>query len=620
MANNKLFVIKSAYILLLALIVSAVCLPVAVSADIEKPVIVYEVSPIKIYSGSYGTVTVTLSETGGQVSAKDIYITLSTDIQGVSFEEYYLSELKAGSKQIIDIPVFTSVSNPPSIGTYNGIINLDYSLENGEKASSSDFFRYTLIKEPVIEFQVSNAEVVSGGSGTATVTVVEIGGQADAKNIYVTLSTDIKGISFGDSQPISALNRGERQTLKIPMYADSSVKAGTYNGNIKITYNAVEEIGDEVTTINADGRFSYTVIGESVIQHLITIPKIVAGESGTATVTVSETGQQNSAENVLITLSTDTQGVSFGSPQTISKLNSAGSNTLTFPIYTDSSVKPGTYIGKIDIDYNGQSTSDSFQYTIIGTPKIRYQISVSDVVLGKSGTATVIVSETSKVSPAQNVAVTLSSDSPGISFGVTKTISQLDAGESKTLTFPINIDSSVEAGSYSGVVFVNNDGQNVGTSNFMFKIIGDPGIKSEVFTSEVVSGDTGTVTVVVSETSGVSPAQNVVITLSTDAPGISFGGPQTISRLNRGGVETVTFPIYTTSSVRPGTYIGKAQVDCNGNSIIDTFQIIVTAPSIGESVSRIASGKSPLSPITIIIACIVTAFVAVYTGSRRDRK
>ena len=571
---------------------------------IGEPVVKYQVSVPDVTISKSGTATVTVSETGGQGPAQNVKVTLSTDTQGVSFgSPQTIYQLSAGGKQILSFPI--KVASSAKAGTYTGKITIDC---NGQ--ISTDSFKYTLIGNPVIKYEVYIPEVVSGESGTATVTVSETSLECSVENVKVTLSTDTQGVSFGSSQTIPQLSAGGKQKLSFPVYTTSSVKSGTYLGKIKFDYNDGQ---------SSSGNFQYTIAGEPAIKFQVSASDVLAGDKGTATVTVSETGGDADAQNIKVTLSADTPGVSFGISQTISQLNAGGIQTLSFPIYTDSSVNPGTYTGKIKIDYDGQSSTDSFKYTIIGKPGIKSQASVPDVVLGKSNTATVTVSETGGQSSVENIAVSLSTDTQGVSFGGSQTISQLNAGESKILKFPISTTSSVRPGKYSGKINIAYNGQT-STDTFTYTVHGESVIKYEIYIPDVVSGDSGTATVTVSETSYENSVENIVVSLSTDTQGVSFGGSQTISKLSVGGSQTLKFPVYTTSSVKPGSYIGKIIIDSDGPSISSTFPYTIVAPGVGESVSRIASGKSPLSPITIIIACIVTAFVAVYTGSRRERK
>jgi len=153
--------------------------------------------------------------------------------------------------------------------------------------------------------------------------------------------------------------------------------------------------------------------------------------------------------------------------------------------------------------------------------------------------------------------------------------------------------------------------------------LGEPNIHYSILPS------TGTVTVTLSEQGGHDYAQNVYVTLSTTTPGVSFGDSQFISRLNQGETKTLTFPIMADVRTKSGQYEGTIRITYEetgalgigkyGHTISDTFTYNVV-PVVTSIASVLATGKSPLSPITIIIACIVTAFVAVYTGSRRERK
>ena len=154
MTNNKLFGIKSAYILLLALMVSALCLPAVVSADLGEPYIQYRVSSNDVVAGKSGTVTVTLTETGKRDYAQNIQITAYTNTPGVSFGTGKISMLKPGASQSTSFPIYTSSTVKP--GIYVGTLDIYYE-ETGAMGigtynhNSKGTFQYTVTAPPVSE-------------------------------------------------------------------------------------------------------------------------------------------------------------------------------------------------------------------------------------------------------------------------------------------------------------------------------------------------------------------------------------------------------------------------------------------------------------------------------------
>lgn len=258
MANNKLFGIKSAYILLLALMVSALCLPAAVSADLG---------------------------------------------------------------------------------------------------------------EPNIHWKMSIDKVSPGGSGTATVIISETGGYDSAQDLQVTLSSDNKGISFGNTQTITVLKPGASQTLKFPVKVDSSVQPGQYGGLINYKYTETGAMGIGTYSHNIADKFDFKVYAVPKISCSIrsTELSLLPGESNSGNIWVESsgtTGRDGSATDLVITLSTDTPGVTFGKVNTEPVVPAGFTFSEKFTVYTTSSVQPGKYTGTIKYDYNGQSGTDTFEYEI----------------------------------------------------------------------------------------------------------------------------------------------------------------------------------------------------------------------------------------------------------------
>ena len=253
------------------------------------------------------------------------------------------------------------------------------------------------------------------------------------------------------------------------------------------------------------------------------------------------------------------------------------------------------------------------------------------VVEGSSGTVTVTITETGGYDYATNVIVSLSTDQPCVSFGNQQTIPKLGVGGTESLTFPIYAEYPSQAGEYNGIITIaykEYGAMDIGTyshtikSNFQYTVI-EPKIEWQIVIPDIVAGYSGTATVTVSETSGLCSAQNVQINLVPhDKKGISFGDKQTIPELRPGESKTLTFPIYTTLDVVPGVHFCNVAVVRNNLMLVpqDYKYVVKPVSKVATSVSKTTSGKSPLSPITIIIACIVTAFVAVYTGSHREKK
>ena len=169
MTNNKLFGIKSAYILLLVLFVSALCLPAAVSADLGEPVIKYRVSSNDVVAGKSGTVTVTLTETGKQDYAQNIQITASTTTPGVSFGTGKISMLKPGASQSTSFPIYTSSTVKP--GIYVGTLDIYYEDTGAMGIGtfphySKGTFQYTVTAPPVAD-TISRAVVVTANSASS---------------------------------------------------------------------------------------------------------------------------------------------------------------------------------------------------------------------------------------------------------------------------------------------------------------------------------------------------------------------------------------------------------------------------------------------------------------------
>ncbi len=242
MANNKLFGIKSAYILLLALMVSALCLPAAVSADLGEPNIHWKMSIDKVSPGGSGTATVIISETGGYDSAQDLQVTLSSDNKGISFgNTQTITVLKPGASQTLKFPVKVDSSVQP--GQYGGLINYKYT-ETGAMGigtyshNIADKFDFKVYAVPKVSCSINRFSLLPGQSDTGTLRVSTIGGgEGYAQNVVITLFTDTPGVTFGRVETIPSLPAGFDVPVKFTVYTTSSVQPGTYTGTIKYDYN-----------------------------------------------------------------------------------------------------------------------------------------------------------------------------------------------------------------------------------------------------------------------------------------------------------------------------------------------------------------------------------------------
>ncbi len=219
--------------------------------------------------------------------------------------------------------------------------------------------------EPNIHWKMSIDKVSPGGSGTATVTISETGGYDSAQDLQVTLSSDNKGISFGNTQTITVLKPGASQTLKFPVKVDSSVQPGQYGGLINYKYTETGAMGIGTYSHNIADKFDFKVYAVPKVSCSINRFSLLPGQSDTGTLRVSTIGGgEGYAQNVVITLFTDTPGVTFGRVENIPSLPAGFDVPVKFAVYTTSSVQPGTYTGTIKYDYNGQSGTDTFEYRI----------------------------------------------------------------------------------------------------------------------------------------------------------------------------------------------------------------------------------------------------------------
>ena len=224
--------------------------------------------------------------------------------------------------------------------------------------------------EPYIYWKMSIDPVSPGGSGTATVTISETGGYDYAQDLQVTLSSDVKGVSFGNTQTIAILKPGASQTLKFPVKVDSSVQPGQYGGLINYKYTETGAMGIGTYSHNIADKFDFKVYAVPKISCSIrsTELSLLPGESNSGNIWVESSGTSGRgdgfATDLVITLSTDTPGVTFGKVNTEPVVPAGFTFSEKFTVYTTSSVQPGKYTGTIKYDYNGQSGTDTFEYEI----------------------------------------------------------------------------------------------------------------------------------------------------------------------------------------------------------------------------------------------------------------
>jgi len=334
---------------------------------------------------------------------------------------------------------------------------------------------------------------------------------------------------------------------------------------------------------------------------------VVAGSTGTSTITVAVSGGFNSA--VTLTTSTLPAGVtaSFSSS---GKITGAGSSTLSFAVSASAVV--GTY--PITVTGTSGTTKQTTAVSLTVTPLPSYSLSAApsavSIVEGSAGSSTVTISTIGGF----NSAVTLTTST--LPAGVTASFSpagNISGAGSATLTFAVS--ASTATGTYL-ITVTGTSGTTKQTTTVNLTVTPLPSYSLSASPSavSVVEGGTGSSTISVAVIGGFNSA--VTLTTSTLPAGVtaSFSSAGKIT-----GAGSATLSIAVSTSAAPGTYAITVTGTSGTTNKTTTVNLTVPTPTYSLTAApgalSVVEGSTGNSTITVAVGGGFNSAVTLTTST-----
>jgi hypothetical protein len=279
--------------------------------------------------------------------------------------------------------------------------------------------------------------------------------------------------------------------------------------------------------------------------------------------------------------------------------------TVDFPMRIDPTAKGGSYQLIITNDYETPtlaqfSTTNMVNLFVQGTPDIKANIINSnpiDVYPGDTATLTLSI-ENSGSFQAQSVDAKITADAP-LDVNWAKSFSSiglLDAKQSKTADFTIEVPKDAEAKDYELNLEVQYLDENLASQTKDFTLIFHVKPKAMFATSDAGSDtlyanqNSRTVKLLLKNT-GTDTAYNIKAKILPQYPFSSDGSVRYIDVLEPGKTVPVQFTIDIDKDAKPGKYALDALMsfeDAQGKSLQDTAKVSLTVASKGFFMSTFA--------------------------------
>lgn len=296
--------------------------------------------------------------------------------------------------------------------------------------------------------------------------------------------------------------------------------------------------------------------------------------------------------------------------------------TVDFPMRIDPTAKGGSYSLSITNDYETPtlaqfSTTNVINLFVQGTPDIKANIINSNPIDVYSGdTATITLSiENSGSFQAQSVTAKITADAP-LDVNWAKSFSSiglLDAKQSKTADFTIEVPKDAEAKDYELNLEVQYLDENLAKETKEFTLIFHVKPKAMFATSDAGSDtlyanqNSRTVRLLLKNT-GTDTAYNIKAKILPQFPFSTDGSVRYVDVLEPGKTVPVQFTIDIDKDAKPGAYALDALMDfedAQGKSLQDTAKISLAVASKGFFMSTFADNWFLWLAVIVIAVLVV---------------
>ncbi|WP_435096873.1 COG1361 S-layer family protein [Halarchaeum sp. P4] len=447
-----------------------------------------------------------------------------------------------------------------------------------------------------------------------------------ARHVKATMKSGSAPIDVktGTKTVAGTLPTGQTVPTSFRIAVDQNAKPGTYRVPIEVTYTYTKTLGPDGLgnfvrddkTVTKTMHVTVHVEDEPRFRVVDTATNASVGDTGPTTLTLKNVGSEP-ANDARVTVSPQgTQFVVGGGQPVTSYVGewAVGENrsvTVSSSVAADAEAQNYTLGAQVTYANANGNTRQSDSLVASVRPLAEQTFSLSDVSStlrsGEEGTLNATVENTGPKA-VSNAVVTVSTSSTGIVPNRNEfAVGTLEAGERVSVSFPIDVTGSAEAGPRQvqlGVRYTNDAGETRQSDSLPATVRVAP--ERDRFTVEPVDG---TLTAGASDTvtfrltnNGDTPVTNVNAKVYADSP-VSTGDDQAfVPSLAPGETTNITFSLSASGSALAKTYPVSMdfQYDSGGETKLSNYYqvpLTVTKPT--------GSGGPPLGLIGGVVAVLL---------------
>ena len=504
-----------------------------------------------LIGGQGGTATVVIGNSGplnfaGQASS----LTLTAPTTPPVSVTVALPAVTSGSTATVNIP-FTV---PMQGGSFTWTATIVGPITGNAASGAQNLATPASIALPY-DLKVSSvtmsSNLIGGQPGTATVVVANTGPLAYPGLVGGLTFTSNTSPALSLTADIPSMTAGGSATITIPIGA-LPMNGGTFNFTATIASGIVGNAATGAQTLAASALLT---LPYNLSVNNVTMSVLAAGQTGTATVVIGNSGPLNFAgqANSLTLTSTTTPALSI--TVALPAVSSGSTATVNIPFTVPSNTGTFNFVATISGGITGNAATGAQTLSASGSIVMPYDLSVSTITMsaldgGQSGTATVVINNAGPVTfPGQPSGVTLTSTTtPGLSIVVA--LPTVSAGSTATINIPFTVPMQAGSFSFTATLAGGISGNAATGAQFKTAVASivlpyDLKVQSVTMSSNLIGGQPATATIILANTGPIAyPGLVGGLTFTSNtSPVLSFTAD--IPAITAGGTATVTIPIAT---------------------------------------------------------------------------
>ncbi len=518
--------------------------------------------------GGSGTVAVTIENTGED--ATDAVVDFQSPSGDLLFGQSpttsrFVGEWDEGETRTIEV----TMQATPSADTaeYPVRTTVSYEDDDGNAAQSAPLtFGVTPAGEQSFSLGSVDGDLSVGDSGTITGTITNDGPETATDAVLTVGPNASRDVIPRQTQVVLGnLDPDESEGFELPVVVDSEAESGLRQ--LPLTVQYYDDDGNPMRSATLNARVE---IGEESDDFEIESvdPAVEAGEEGTLSVTLTNTGRN--VTDATVSTQSLSGGILFGQSANATRYvedwDTGDTRTFEYDVRAAEGATGATYPLQTSITYDdsdgdqgragplafgvtpGESTDD---FNVVETS--------SSVQVGDEGPISVTLENTG--ANASEATVSLQSLTGDITFGRTANATQFvgdwPAGAQRTITFNATASNTTDVQSYpfqASVSYSDGDGDAARGGPFTVGVTPQPeqAFDLDNASSTLRVGDEGNVTAQITN-EGPQDVQNAVVQLATQGQNLNAQETEfAIGNLPAGETANVSFPVEVTDSAEAG--------------------------------------------------------------------